>query len=642
MKKLIDSFVDLIIENKKLKFSSVENYVDDILCKKKILKLEGDFISIDDFKLIASHFIGKYKKKLHFKLKSDFQKNVDFINLVKQDFTDNNYIPDYHLLEKEIWKLIIIESNSKYRCSFKDYLKENKTSEVFGFIKAYSDILVDLNLTENEIIENAISQTEITKSDADYNQPLNNVLGGVKNKCKSDFDIGIKLLNLSLVLDEDKDYIISAVVSGLYENKRHEFYEGSLKKLIQEEKKLDAVLFGLSTCSGILPADCTLFVKLIEDIQQNKSFSIAKISLVFAILRSENDNYHNFCFKELELAIENVDSAFYILNNLSLIKNYGSEKTNILLKLVNQNYFTIAKYISGIGQFFWYINEFYCFKKVVLTLIENKPFEKFIKPFQSFVQTVDPIELDSFLIELLIDNASNIRFTGIEIFDCLSFNRPYCFSLNILDLPSISQYKLWVALTQDFHEPKKRLTALLPLIDSKSKLVKESFLSKLEEISEDYGGHITEILETNLNKKNPNHSIAITRLKKYLEDFCNKNTNLKRPILELNPYHTHYKYFQQFGELFSKKMQKTVEKDAKKNSLLSFFGSNTIHLSKGGGWRIGPKREISQLGKIETSMAMPRGYFIYPNEYEIGIGSILHAEWTTEEYSDINIILENE
>lgn len=642
MDKIISSLVDFLIEQKKLQYLVSETTFDERLFANNILKIEANKISIKDFRSISSHFILKYKEKLNFKLSDNFKNNVNFLKLVKDDFTCNGYVQDYHILEKEIWKSIVKESNSEYKCSFNNYLNEDKPEGIFGFIDAYSDLLTELDLTENEIFENAIILTEITKSDANYNAPLGNVLSGLKNKCKTDYENGIKLLKKSLTLNDDKENIISAIVSGLYENKRNDFYESLLKQLIQEETKLNPILFGLSSVSEISISDCDLFIKMINGYGKRETYIISTLSIVFSILKSSNTQHHNFCFKELESAIENEKAAYYILHNVSFLENYSQEKTNVIIKLVNQDYFTIEKYINAISQIFWSVKEFNSFKSVILCILENKPFEKFIKAFQSYFHSVDAVELDKFIIELLIDNSANKRHTGIELFDELSFHQPYRFSFNILDLMPITQYKLWVALTQDFHEPKKRLSALLPLIESKSDLVKESFICKLEEISEDYGGHVTKVLEDNLDKKKPNYSIVIERVKKYIEDYFSKNIDLKRSILELNPYYTKYKSIKKYNELFSKKMNKTVEKGARENSFLSILGTNTIQLSKGGGWRIGTKKEISQLGQVGASFAMPRGYFINPNEFELSKGFELRQDWTDDEFIDINTILENE
>ncbi|WP_073153686.1 hypothetical protein [Mesonia phycicola] len=646
MDKIISSFIDSVIEQKKLQFSKNETDFDNLLFEKNILKIENDKISIIDYHLISSQFLDKYIEKFDFKISKEFQVNVDFINKIKKDFLTNGYVHDYHILEKEIWKLVTKESNSKFNCSFNDYLSsvslDKKPEGLFSFIDAYSNLLPELDLTDVIIFDNALILTEITKSDAQYNIPLGNVLNGIKNKCKSNYDLGLELLKKSFSVNEEKESIISAIVSGLYENKKIEFYDSILKDLIQKGNKLNSIFFGLSNVSKIEITECDLYIEIIKKYIKKDSLVISILSLIFSILKSNNTKYHKFCFKELESAIENEKTAYYILNNLDQLNNYSQQKTKIVIKLINQNYFSIDKYINPINNVFWHLKEFESFKKIVLSIIENKPFENFIKSFQSYLHTVDKIELDKFTIELLTDNQASKRNIGIDIFNQLSSYSPYKFTFNILELSHILQYKLWMSLTQDFHEPKNRLVALLPLIDSNSDLIKESFICKLEEISEDYGGHVTNVIDNNLDKDIPEYTNVIERVKNYIEDYYAKNIDLKNSVPELNPYHTHYKFIKAFDESFSKNMSKSVGKGARENSLLSILGTSTVQLSKGGGWRFGAKKEISQLGKVGTSFTMPRGYFINPNKFELEKGFLVRQDWKDEEFLEIKTFLEDE
>jgi hypothetical protein len=646
MDKIISSFIDSVIEQKKLQFSKNETDFDNLLFEKNILKIENDKISIIDYHLISSQFLDKYIEKFDFKISREFQVNVDFINKIKKDFLTNGYVHDYHILEKEIWKLVTKESNSKFNCSFNDYISsvslDNKPEGLFSFIDAYSILLPELDLTDVIIFDNALILTEITKSDAQYNIPLGNVLNGIKNKCKSNYDLGLELLKKSFSVNEEKESIISAIVSGLYENKKIEFYDSILKDLIQKGNKLNSIFFGLSNVSKIEITECDLYIEIIKKYIKKDSLVIPILSLVFSILKSNNTKYHKFCFKELESAIENEKTAYYILNNLDQLNNYSQQKTKIVIKLINQNYFSIDKYINPISNVFWHLKEFESFKKIVLSIIEKKPFENFIKSFQSYLHTVDKIELDKFTIELLTDNQASKRNIGIDIFNQLSSHNPYKFTFNILELSYILQYKLWMSLTQDFHEPKNRLVALLPLIDSNSDLIKESFICKLEEISEDYGGHVTNVIDNNLDKDNPEYTNVIERVKNYIEDYYAKNIDLKNSVSELNPYHTHFKFIKAFDESFSKNMSKSVGKGARENSLLSILGTSTVQLSKGGGWRFGAKKEISQLGKVGTSFTMPRGYFINPNKFELEKGFLVRQDWKDKEFLEIKTFLEDE
>lgn len=282
----INSFVDNIIEQKKLRFLKSEVSFNEELFTTKVIKVDGDNISINNCTLIATEFINRYKDKFNFELSEKFTVNAEFITSLARDFNNNNYIEDFHILEIEIWRCIIKESNSRYNCSFLDYLNENKSNELNSFIEAYSSILQELKLTVDEVFENAVIQIEITNKDrTTYNMPLNSVLNGIKNKCLSNYDEGIELFNKSLCLNEEKDNLVSAIVAGLYENKRYEFYETNLKALIQNQIKINSISLGLSSVSEIQTTDCDLFIQLINEYEQDKSSVIAILTLVIVILK---------------------------------------------------------------------------------------------------------------------------------------------------------------------------------------------------------------------------------------------------------------------------------------------------------------------------------------------------------------------
>ena len=138
MDKKISSFIDSVIKQKKLQFSIDESDFDKLLFERNILKSQNDKISIIDYYLISSPFLEKYIEKLDFKISKEFQLNADFINKIKKDFLTNGYVHDYHILEKEIWKLVTKESNSKFNCYFNDYLNsvnlDNKPEGLFSFL----------------------------------------------------------------------------------------------------------------------------------------------------------------------------------------------------------------------------------------------------------------------------------------------------------------------------------------------------------------------------------------------------------------------------------------------------------------------------------------------------------------------------
>ncbi|REC42068.1 hypothetical protein [Chryseobacterium sp. 5_R23647] len=646
MEKILDCFIDYIQKHKKLEFKIDEIAIDNSLVERGILKIENNMISISDYAAISKCILEKHRFKLDFKISGSFEKTVEFLDIIKQDYNSNVYIFNYHLIEKENWRYLVKESFDNYNCTFSEYLKsvdiEKKPEGIYQFIHAYSDLLPDLSLSADEIVDNFLLMVEMTKSNAEYNIDLGNIITGVKNKCKLDYETGLRILNTSLTLEKKNDYLTSAAVTGLYESKSAEFYYSTLEKLLNQNSNCNSILLGLSHVSVITDDDCTLFIEIINRYKQDELVRISILSLLFSILRSNHKSYHQFCFLEIGTMTVDEKAAYFILHNICFINSYNREKSEVVNQLVCQKYFTIDKYIQPISQIFWYIKDIESFKTVILAIIQICPFKNFMRKFQSFLHSVDKVELDTFLIELLTDNSAGKRFTGMDIFHELSLQKPYVFSVDILLLPTIIQYKLWVTLTGDFNQPNERLTALMPLIDAKSDLIRESFICKLEVISEDYGGHVTDVLESSLDSSNLAHNAVLSRIKNYICDFYDQNTSFKNTLNEFNPYQTHSKLINKYNDFFHKHMRETIDQGAKKDSLLSLLGTNTVQLSKGGGWRLAPDKEITQLSSFGSSFTMPRTYFIHPNQFDMEKGMIILNDWKDQEFADIIKIIENE
>ena len=180
------------------------------------------------------------------------------------------------------------------------------------------------------------------------------------------------------------------------------------------------------------------------------------------------------------------------------------------------------------------------------------------------------------------------------------------------------------------------------MLKSSSEIVRECFICKLEVISEDYGGLVTQVLKDNLDVAIDENELIINRVQNHIDSFFSKNVDVKNSILEFNPYNTHYKYINKFKKLFSKKMSNDIEKGTKEHGLLSVLGANTIHLAKGGGWRFGRNKEIAQLDKFGSSFSLPRSYFLDPNKFDLEKGIATRLDWNDEDFSIIEQLINDE
>ncbi len=76
MNKKINSFIDSVIKQKKLIFSSNEIKFDDSLFKKDILKIKSEKVSVNNFVIIAAHYLNRFKIENSVVLEKKFDNNV--------------------------------------------------------------------------------------------------------------------------------------------------------------------------------------------------------------------------------------------------------------------------------------------------------------------------------------------------------------------------------------------------------------------------------------------------------------------------------------------------------------------------------------------------------------------------------------
>ncbi|NPA44931.1 MAG: hypothetical protein GXO49_05295, partial [Chlorobi bacterium] len=194
--KELNQLIEAIISERSLQLSST-NYSFNSLVTEQILIKEKDKYLILDYSKIASLFIEKYKDKFGISLHKRFIENISFIEKITKDFKQNEFIPDFHKLAKELWKIIIIESNKKLSYDFKDFISSlDKQIDNYTFIEAYSDSLQELELTPKIFITNALRILDFLQNDGVQYFLFNRI----KERCRIDFEYGIKLFEIALVI----------------------------------------------------------------------------------------------------------------------------------------------------------------------------------------------------------------------------------------------------------------------------------------------------------------------------------------------------------------------------------------------------------------------------------------------------------
>lgn len=649
LNKELKSFVLFLYSIHKLEFGTSDYPQSSFLLKEKIITLHNTTYRIENFTLIALKLYEHFKQILKFRESRDLQKDIEFLDQIEKKFTKEHFIHHYHSLEKELWKIIVYEKNKKYRIDFNTFFKsllESKNEKTFSFVEAYSQLLPVLEISNNAIYDNSLILLDITKSDAHYNIPRGEVLIGLRNWAFQHTLLGKELLHFSLSKSDDNADIISALIAGIYDELGFKFYTDDIEAFLKSKSSLLGIFNGLAIIKAIGKKESSLYIKLFDLHSSDENLLIPLVRMLLVIIKSKDsfNNKEEFTqqiFSRLNEIFkrDNQGVIRYILNEISFLDNYNNEKTNLILNLISQEHFSNEKYINGISQVFWRLKEIDSLKKVLLALAALLPFKNTAKNFTSSFHHFDPLDLDKMVIEFLLDSKAYIRHLGLSIFDRLSPDSGYLFKNDILKLEPLDQYKLWVAVCRNLKEPKNFLLCLLPLLKSKSETVKESFICKLEEFSEDYGGHITQLLEEKIGIYVSQE--IFDRIKNYSDNFHATNLDVKNKILELNPYYTHNKLFIEFNAMYQRDFSKKINKGGQENSFLSQLAT-TVQLGKGGGWRIGEREEISKLGSFGVSFALPRSYFIFPDKYDMEMGVEMREDWQEEDFDLIKEFISNE
>ncbi|MFA5434259.1 MAG: hypothetical protein WC319_15550, partial [Candidatus Paceibacterota bacterium] len=301
------------------------------------------------------------------------------------------------------------------------------------------------------------------------------------------------------------------------------------------------------------------------------------------------------------------------------------------------------EYLNSINNFLWKSKDVLYFEKLLYTIGEYLPFKAINKNLSSSINEIRSNckkEFDKVLVNLLIQNKASFRFLATDIFSDFS-SENYQFDYDILEFDSLSQYKLWVSIFQNYREPKNILPCLLPLLKSKSPLVKEAFICKLEEYTESYGGSVTEILKQKLDFGDADSLAVFERIENYKVEFYKNNVLVKDGIKELNPAFTQNRLFVNYNKNHNRRFSRQMQKSSDENSFFLNFCSK-VTLLKGGGWKIDGRDEISKLNKISTSFSLPRVYFTRPENFDFESDVEMVTNWDNTSFAEIQRFLDNE
>ncbi|MEY8761266.1 hypothetical protein [Chryseobacterium tongliaoense] len=642
----LKEFVNVCFQNRKFSFKLDEITPENILIDNGILVIEENKIKINNLYAFSKAFFDVCKENLDFEFSSDFSSTFNFLSEISKDFKGGGFLKILPFL----WEYAIYISNKLHSVSFiniSDYLIQNSHNN-YVFLNAYNTQLPYLDLENNILIQSVLNIVNHINKESEagiLNINYNSLLNTLCTIAKSSHQKGQDLIKIAIEIENIDLNIISCIIEGLYSSKNTESIN-LIENYIRKGKRLDGIFSGLARLDNISEAQAEKFLNYFDEYyEKNQTYKRPLIFILFSILNCENlknkTSFIDCIFNNLLKIINDEDAVYLVLDRISFLKQYNNERVNIICVIIKKDFYSNEKYLRLIAQTFWYLKDVNHLEKVLNTLSDCKPFSNIASEFIHHLDDYNRNELDKMFIKFITSNKARNRHLGISFFNELNTHCSYHFDYDILKLTSLEQYKLIVSITENYNEPKNTLPCLIPLLDSSSSTIKEAFICKLEEYSENYGGHVTDVLKENLNDEEENHKNVLDRVSKYMNTFYDKFVKVKYGINELDPYFSQSKYIDLFNKIFQQKFSGMMEDaNEKENSFLSMV--NSIQIAKGGGWKTGENKEVSKLHSIGHSFAMPRNHLIFPNKFDIEHGIAIHTDWKDENFKLITDLISNE
>lgn len=655
----IQQLVDYCISDKTLSISNERPGLDIVWLLEKQIIEKDSFSDKNSYKIansddFADSFLKQFQKQQNFILINEFRHTIDFLLEIQNLFTKDDVRNTYTFrIQKIMWKRAIVNYNKEYDLSFEDIknaLNDKNLQQIFW--GAFVDAMPKIRITPADLYNILVFLYDILKQPDVYSMEINRYNENLYKIAEKNLIFIYDLFDYIVQQDIIEGDFLVNTITVLYYHDRKQFYNNKIKSLLPDNKALSICVFGLSNVKKIEKNDALLFLDLYENIGKTDEILRHLPALLAAIIKSEEikseETIINECFEKLDTLLEKNTEAqiFVILQALKGSKDFDRQKTDLILKIMEQPCFDIQKYQNVLEWTLYSIKDIICIEQILRHLAKYTPFmyknENLFYHFLS--QVVGDIGFQKVLIDMLIDNNPKIRFLAYNIFQQFYRKQNYrnytIWSFDILSLSAIEQYKLWVSMFDNYGEPKDKIPFLLPLLNSGYDIVKTSFICKLEEQSEEYGTTISEVLEKELDANVATNQKIIDRIKKYQTDFYSNNIKIKQDIKELNPYYTHQSLFQNYIYNHHKRMSMNIDDMTSDNSLLSSLVAKKTILAKGGGWKL-KNRPLSKLGKIEHSFQLPRSFFISSSDYERYINDAITENWE-HSFDNIQNFIDND
>ena len=398
---------------------------------------------------------------------------------------------------------------------------------------------------------------------------IEHVLGNaVQAYCRSSFENGL------LMLEELPSYR-NSIFAGLMEDDYHkicslfpleenqDLYTNAFVQTVQMPQEEICELYDATKAFSPFNSKEAMFFLLTALGGLNEGRKVDCENRILALLQNNTSVYVSpIC----NWAIRQPDPGpLYERIILALIKGLGKDDKEAYLKTVDQ---TIAFRDKN--------NDF--LKKVIMSVSEtHSPLDVLV--FENSLRTLseDKEVFQSLVISFIIHPKGLYRIVGRRLWD------DYHMESSSFDPASMTddlQSIFIVFMLQDFGNPETRLPKIVPLFNSKSKMVLGTLVSHLRPYTDEYMGHVINAID------NAGINTDLTRkFKKYVDD---RETAIEKRLAlkELSPQYAQYEVYREAtrtqNEYFKRRMDE-VEKERESDSFWGMLKNQV--LARGGGIR---------------------------------------------------------
>lgn len=633
-----------IIDDKRFRFDeSLDSKVLPILIKSGVLTSHGNTWILKPDRLLAEHLLDGMDKKLNSSTRSEASSSFKFFQRIEKYFQTEGYHQGKYETLSLVLDELLIEADILHKGSLHklwNNVSKRRTEKMYQVSGSLSRILPRLRIRAKDLSVLLIHVLKkIRSKKATYDGNTGKLLDGVYNLTLGNPSKGKALLSqLITAVSDNQGDLPSAILRGLYDSGHWGVTE--LIELVKKNNLTHNWMIASSRLGFKSDSDVIKVQEFVDDLsiddQQIRNMQIwFHISLLDERGLKLGDKTTKTVINRLKKVLndgqeKDLDQLSWAIRHHRVSERLATELINTLANRgsLNESALGLANHLvdqlNKAKPIFGFLREY---------ILQNPSGFKLegIESGLGNLRLADPVGFSDQLILVLTDNSGAIRTLGTRILrqiDSSARGRaPFLFSVDLMGIKPVNQYKLWATVLMDYQEPKYSLPMLLPLRKATNEFVREGFLCRLEDYTFNYGKSVIEVLEEHLDKRSSRDRQILLRIKKSLDEILAIDAARNR-IKELDPYYSQGDLLDKYQKTILDKRSEMLEQ-AQEKSILARIGTNVL-LMKGGGWKMESRDEIQQLGTVSSSFQLPLGSLIEPERFDFEVSIQGKEDWTKQ------------